>query len=129
MTGQELCSYPVIFMSRLYKSSLEPPNLILRLRGLKDYGWESREIRPPPAIQIETADELQRLEGQVQLLKGFIQNRGLFAEIVRFKGHYQTVRRWWSLVGSSQTETKSRRFAAKQHCCPLAARKMRPSFP
>ena len=53
-------------MSRRYKSSIEPPSLILRLRGPKDYGWESREIPPPPAIQIEAADELQRLEGQVQ---------------------------------------------------------------
>lgn len=70
-------------MSRRYKSSIEPPSLILRLRGPKDYGWESREIPPPPAIQIEAADELQRLEGQVQLLKGFIQSKGLLAEFLK----------------------------------------------
>lgn len=71
-------------MNRRTKSSSPTPNLILRLRGPQDYGWQPKEFGPPPEIQIEAADELQRLEGQVQLLKGFIQSKGLFADFVKF---------------------------------------------
>lgn len=70
-------------MSNRYKGANIQPNLIERLRGTWDKGWQSVAKEPPPAIQIEAADELQRLEYQVQQLKSFVQSKGLFAEFVK----------------------------------------------
>ena len=70
-------------MNKRFKSSKLQPSLIERLRGTWDKGWQPVPKEPPPAIQIEAADELQRLEYQVQLLKSFLQSKGLFAEFVK----------------------------------------------
>ncbi len=70
-------------MNKLFKISTSQPNLIERLRGSWDKGWQPVAKEPQPAIQIEAADELQRLEYQVQLLKSFLQSKGLFVEFLK----------------------------------------------
>lgn len=80
LTNQEFCSSLVLMNKR---AKIPEPSLIERLRGTWDKGWQPAPKEPPPAIQIEAADELQRLEYQVQQLKNFIQSKGLFAEFVK----------------------------------------------
>jgi hypothetical protein len=69
-----------------HKGASVQPSLILRLRGSKDIGWQAREAEPPPAIQIEAADELQRMEYQLTLHKNFLVSKGLFVEFVKWAG-------------------------------------------
>ena len=67
-----------------HKGASAKPRLILRLRGSRDMGWQPRETEPPPAIQIEAADELQRMEYQLTLHKNFLISKGLFVEFVKW---------------------------------------------
>ena len=71
-------------MSGRYKGANVQRSLILRLRGDRDIGWQPREFEPPPPIQIEAADELQRLENQVTLNTLFLQSKGLLVEFVNW---------------------------------------------
>lgn len=56
----------------------------MRLRGSWDKGWQPRETVPPPEIQIEAADELQRMEYLLALHKNFLVSKGLFVEFVKW---------------------------------------------
>lgn len=67
-------------MSAHYKGAAVPQSLITRLRGPRDMGWEPKETILPPEIQIEAADELQRLENQMTLMNSFLVSKGLFVE-------------------------------------------------
>jgi hypothetical protein len=58
--------------------------LIEQLRGQKDVGWQPREFVPPPAIQLEAAYELLRLERQVTLHKQFLESQALFAAFAKW---------------------------------------------
>jgi hypothetical protein len=62
------------------------PTLIQRLRGTHDVGWQAREPAPRPEIQIEAADELQRMEYLLTKHKDFLVSKGLFAEFVNWAG-------------------------------------------
>jgi hypothetical protein len=59
-----------------HKGASANASLILRLRGPKDCGWQAREAEPTLAIQIEAADELQRMEYQLALHKNFLVSKG-----------------------------------------------------
>jgi hypothetical protein len=69
-----------------HKGASAKPSLILRLRGSKDLGWQPQDAEPPPAIQIEAADELQRMEYLLTLHKNFLASKGLFVEFAKWAG-------------------------------------------
>ena len=69
-------------MNTRYKGGREPPSLILRLLGSKDYGWEAKRSEPPPAIQIEAANELRRLQTEVDVLYAFLVSKNMLPEFV-----------------------------------------------
>jgi hypothetical protein len=67
-----------------HKGANQKPTLISRLRGKYDHGWDSKEFVPPPEIQIEAAEELQRMEYSLTLHKNYLTAKGLFAEFVEW---------------------------------------------
>jgi hypothetical protein len=67
-----------------HKGANQKPSLISQLRGQYDHGWDAKEFVPPPEIQIEAADELQRMEYRLSLHKNFLTAKGLFAEFVEW---------------------------------------------
>jgi hypothetical protein len=67
-----------------HKGANQKPTLISRLRGQYDHGWDAKEFVPPPEIQTEAADELQRLEYRLSLHKNYLIAKGLFAEFLEW---------------------------------------------
>lgn len=71
-------------MTSRYKGASTPRSLILRLLGDHDYGHNAREFVPPPEIQLEAADEIRRLEREVQLHMDFLVGKKMLREFLKF---------------------------------------------